>query len=85
MDNITIAALSVSGLCLAYNFSLGAFRSSTFEVFNSLDTIGRTATILLTNLSIYALGKYDSGAAQVGKQQTTKYPLIFAVQSKVLF
>lgn len=65
MNNVTAVALSVSGLCLAYNTALAAFRYSTFEVVNPLDTIGRSATILLVNLSIYALGKHNAGAAQV--------------------
>lgn len=65
MEHFNTVALSVSGLCLAYNAMLTLFRSSTFEVTNTLDTFGRSVTVALVNVSIYALGKNNNGASQV--------------------
>jgi len=65
MATFSTAALSISGLCLAYNVALTAFRASTFEIFNVKETVARTVSMVVINLAVYSLNRFDSPKAQI--------------------
>ena len=71
MATFSSAALSISGLCLVYNVALTAFRASTFEIFNVKETVARSVSMVVINLAVYSLNRFEGSKAQVYSNVST--------------